>query len=133
MINKNISKITNYFLENKIKPEWMTLKILPILPPALRPIIKLKENIIAASDINYLYTKIINTNNRLEKLNNLESSKKFIQQEQKNLQISVDNLISSKKKINKYIFRIFILKFIFHNFFVKKKTLIITVLKILNL
>lgn len=85
----------------------MILYFLPILPPELRPILKLKENIIATSDINYIYIKIININNRIERLKNLKVEENFIKKEKINLQISIDNLISNSNKIQNTVFRIF--------------------------
>ena len=85
----------------------MILYLLPILPPELRPILKLKENIIATSDINYIYIKIININNRIERLKTLQVEETFIKKEKVNLQISIDNLITNSNKMQNNTFRIF--------------------------
>lgn len=89
----------------------MILYLLPILPPELRPILKLKENILATSDINYIYIKIININNRIERLKLLKVEETFVKKEKVNLQISVDNLINNSNKIQNNIFRIYFLIF----------------------
>nr|YP_009538654.1 RNA polymerase beta' subunit [Phacus pleuronectes]AYQ93660.1 RNA polymerase beta' subunit [Phacus pleuronectes] len=93
--------IINSFLETKTKPIWMTISYLPVLPPELRPIIKLQDNVIVSSDFNFLYSKIINTNNRLYQLKEMNVNEKFINKEKITLQESIDLLINNKKNKNK--------------------------------
>lgn len=78
----------------------MTISYLPVLPPELRPIIKLQDNIIVSSDFNFLYSKIINTNNRLSQLKEMNVNDQFVTKEKITLQQSIDLLINSKKNRN---------------------------------
>lgn len=93
-------KIINYFIQSKLKPEWMTLKFLPVLPPELRPIIKLQDNTVISSDLNSLYKNIITINNRVNQLKIMQVSEKFIKAEKWKLQLSIDNLLNEKKGKN---------------------------------
>ena len=76
----------------------MGIKFLPILPPELRPIIKLQDNTIITSDLNYLYQNLININNRILQLKNLQVSKKFIKNEKIKLQESLEQLFNNENK-----------------------------------
>nr|YP_009540853.1 RNA polymerase beta' subunit [Phacus inflexus]AYQ93291.1 RNA polymerase beta' subunit [Phacus inflexus] len=100
----NRYKLINNFIETKSKPEWMTIKFLPVLPPELRPLMKLQDNVIVSSDFNILYAKIINSNNRIIQLKNMKINEKFLKKEKQILQESIDSLIDksqtkSKKKL----------------------------------
>ena len=85
------------FTENN--PKWIILSILPVLPPALRPIIQLDDNQIAISDLNKLYQKVIFRNNRIQKLNvgHYSNTSEEVQYAQRLLQESVDSLIENGK------------------------------------
>lgn len=72
----------------------MTIKYLPVLPPNLRPIVQLKDNSIVTTDLNYLYSNIVNSNNKIFKLRKMSVPEDFLSGEKYTLQIKVDNLIS---------------------------------------
>lgn len=95
---ENRLKLANEFLETRSKPKWMTILFLPVLPPELRPILKLPDDTIVTSDLNFLYSKIINTNNRLQQLKKMNVNKKFFKKEKIILQESIDILINNNKK-----------------------------------
>lgn len=95
---QNRLKLLNYMIQSKTKPQWMTIKLLPVLPPELRPIIKLQDNTIVNSDLNYLYQNIINVNNRIEQMQKMEVSEKFKRTEKIKLQNSINMLFSEDKK-----------------------------------
>nr|YP_010700365.1 RNA polymerase subunit beta' [Flexiglena variabilis]WCH63513.1 RNA polymerase subunit beta' [Flexiglena variabilis] len=84
----NQKKLINYFTQTKNKLEWMTLIYLPVLPPNLRPILKLQDGTIVTADINFLYSKILNSNNRIEKLKKMQVSEIFLRNEKCLLQES---------------------------------------------
>lgn len=92
-------KLIRCFRFTANNPEWMILSLLPVLPPALRPIIQLDENQIAISDLNKLYQKVIFRNNRIQKLNigHYSNSSEEVQYAQRLLQESVDSLIENGK------------------------------------
>lgn len=92
-------KINNYFLETKTLPEWMTIKILPVLPPNIRPIIKLEDKRVITTDLNQLYSKIININNKITKLKKMLIQEKYLNNEKSILQDNVNELILQNKKI----------------------------------
>lgn len=75
----------------------MTLIYLPVLPPNLRPIIKLQDGTIVTADINFLYSKILNSNNRIEKLRKMQVSEIFLRNEKSLLQETIDSLIENGK------------------------------------
>lgn len=75
----------------------MTIKYLPVLPPNLRPIVQLKDKAIITTDLNYLYSNIINSNNKIIKLRKMAVPEQFLNNEKYTLQIKVDNLISPNK------------------------------------
>lgn len=78
----------------------MTIKYLPVLPPNIRPIIKLQDKLVVTTDINFLYTKIINSNNKINKLKKMSVPDPFLNTEKLKLQLAVDQLIK-KEKSNK--------------------------------
>lgn len=92
----------NYLIKNKILPNWITIKYLPVLPPNLRPIIKLKDNNIITSEINYLYINLINSNKKISKLKKMSIPEKFINKEKKTLQIKLDQIINEKNNGQKF-------------------------------
>src|SRR5574344_1686214 len=81
----------NSFLESGQRPEWMILDVLPVIPPDLRPMIQLPGGRFATSDLNDLYRRIINRNNRLKKLLELEAPTIIVQNEKRMLQEAVDS------------------------------------------
>ena len=93
---KNQLKLINYFIQTNSKPFWIIIKYLPVLSPNLRPIIKLKENNIIISEINYLYINIINANNKLKKLRKMLIPEKYTNKEKKSLQTNIDRLINQQ-------------------------------------
>ena len=88
----------NSFLESGNRPEWMILDVLPVLPPDLRPMIQLPGGRFATSDLNDLYRRIINRNNRLKKLLELEAPTIIVQNEKRMLQEAVDALIDNGRR-----------------------------------
>ena len=80
-----------------ISPTWMVLKVLPVLPPDLRPMVQLSGGRFATSDLNDLYRRVINRNNRLKKLIELGAPEIILRNEKRMLQESVDALIDSQK------------------------------------
>lgn len=75
----------------------MTISYLPVLPPDLRPIIKLQDGTVVTSDINFLYSKIINSNNRITKLKKMQVSEIFLKNEKYVLQETIDSLLDNGK------------------------------------
>lgn len=106
-------KITNCFLETKIQPHWMTFKFLPVLPPNIRPIVKLEDKRIITTDLNQLYSKIININNKISKLKKMMIQKKYLNNEKLVLEESVSELIinSEKTKTNLRLTNILIISY----------------------
>ncbi|MFA7676332.1 MAG: DNA-directed RNA polymerase subunit beta', partial [Candidatus Shapirobacteria bacterium] len=90
-------RILNGMIENKIKPEWMVLTQVPVVPPDLRPMVQLTGGRFATSDLNDLYRRLINRNNRLKKLLKLGAPEIILRNEKRMLQESVDILIDAQK------------------------------------
>jgi DNA-directed RNA polymerase subunit beta' len=90
-------RILNGMIENKIKPEWMVLTQIPVVPPDLRPMVQLTGGRFATSDLNDLYRRLINRNNRLKKLLKLGAPEIILRNEKRMLQESVDILIDAQK------------------------------------
>ncbi|MBR1413540.1 MAG: DNA-directed RNA polymerase subunit beta' [Bacilli bacterium] len=86
------------FHESGNKPEWMVLDVLPVIPPELRPMIQLDGGRFATSDLNDLYRRIINRNNRLKKLIELGAPSIIVQNEKRMLQESVDSLFDNGRR-----------------------------------
>ncbi len=86
------------FQESGNRPEWMVLNVLPVLPPELRPMIQLDGGRFATSDLNDLYRRIINRNNRLKKLLELGAPTIIVQNEKRMLQEAVDSLIDNGRR-----------------------------------
>ena len=80
------------------KPEWMVLSVLPVLPPELRPMVQLDGGRFATSDLNDLYRRVINRNNRLRRLIGLQAPEIIIRNEKRMLQESVDALIDNGRR-----------------------------------
>ncbi|MDD5760461.1 MAG: DNA-directed RNA polymerase subunit beta' [Candidatus Pacebacteria bacterium] len=88
-------KLARGFLKSKTRPEWMFLTVLPVLPPDLRPMVQLDGGKFATSDLNDLYRRVINRNNRLKKLIDLKAPEVIIKNEKRMLQEAVDALIDN--------------------------------------
>ncbi|MBQ4583612.1 MAG: DNA-directed RNA polymerase subunit beta' [Bacilli bacterium] len=86
------------FSESKNRPEWMILDVLPVIPPELRPMIQLDGGRFATSDLNDLYRRIINRNNRLKKLLELGAPTIIVQNEKRMLQEAVDSLFDNGRR-----------------------------------
>jgi DNA-directed RNA polymerase subunit beta' len=80
---------------NDIRPEWMFLKILPVLPPDLRPMVQLEGGRFASSDLNDLYRRVINRNNRLKYLLEISAPEVIIRNEKRMLQEAIDSLLDN--------------------------------------
>lgn len=89
------------FLNNDVDPTWMVLGTLPVLPPELRPIIPLSGGKFATSDLNDLYRRVINRNNRLSKLIEIGAPEVILRNEKRMLQESVDALIDNSHRPSK--------------------------------
>ncbi|MFN4244715.1 MAG: DNA-directed RNA polymerase subunit beta' [Brevinematia bacterium] len=96
---KRLEIITS-LVKSGIKPEWMVIEALPVIPPELRPMVLLDGGRFASSDLNELYRKIINRNNRLKKIISLNAPDIIIKSEKRLLQDSVDALIDNSRKKN---------------------------------
>ncbi len=88
-------KLMKSFIKNKTRPEWMVMSVLPVLPPDLRPMVALDGGRYATSDLNDLYRRVINRNNRLKKLMELKAPEIIITNEKRMLQESIDALIDN--------------------------------------
>ena len=86
------------FYESGNKPEWMVLDVLPVIPPELRPMIQLDGGRFATSDLNDLYRRIINRNNRLKKILELGAPSIIVQNEKRMLQEAVDSLLDNGRR-----------------------------------
>ncbi|MDY0071884.1 MAG: DNA-directed RNA polymerase subunit beta' [Thauera sp.] len=91
-------KVLEAFLQSGIKPEWMVLEVLPVLPPDLRPLVPLDGGRFATSDLNDLYRRVINRNNRLKRLLELKAPDIIVRNEKRMLQESVDSLLDNGRR-----------------------------------
>jgi len=91
-------RVVEAFWRSGNKPEWMILTVLPVLPPELRPIVQLDGGRFATSDLNDLYRRVINRNNRLRRLIDLGAPEIIIRNEKRMLQEAVDALVDSGRK-----------------------------------
>ncbi|MDT8364183.1 MAG: DNA-directed RNA polymerase subunit beta' [Nitrosomonas sp.] len=91
-------KVMEAFYKSGIKPEWMILKVLPVLPPELRPLVPLDGGRFATSDLNDLYRRVINRNNRLKRLLELRAPEIIVRNEKRMLQESVDSLLDNGRR-----------------------------------
>ncbi len=91
-------KLVEYFIESGNKPEWMVLTILPVLPPDLRPLVPLDGGRFATSDLNDLYRRVINRNNRLRRLLELNAPDIIVRNEKRMLQEAVDALLDNGRR-----------------------------------
>ncbi|PKG58230.1 DNA-directed RNA polymerase subunit beta' [Shewanella sp. Choline-02u-19] len=91
-------KLVEAFFQSGNKPEWMILKVLPVLPPDLRPLVPLDGGRFATSDLNDLYRRVINRNNRLKRLLDLAAPDIIVRNEKRMLQESVDALLDNGRR-----------------------------------
>src|SRR5260363_26695 len=91
-------KILEAFQRSGIKPTWMILEVLPVLPPNLRPIVPLDGGRFATSDLNDLYRRVINRNNRLKRLLELKAPEIIVRNEKRMLQEAVDSLLDNGRR-----------------------------------
>ena len=91
-------KVLEAFQRSGIKPEWMILDVLPVLPPELRPLVPLDGGRFATSDLNDLYRRVINRNNRLKRLLELKAPEIIARNEKRMLQESVDSLLDNGRR-----------------------------------
>jgi DNA-directed RNA polymerase subunit beta' len=91
-------KILEGFQHSGIKPEWMILEVLPVLPPDLRPLVPLDGGRFATSDLNDLYRRVINRNNRLKRLLELKAPEIIVRNEKRMLQEAVDSLLDNGRR-----------------------------------
>lgn len=91
-------RVVEAFRRSGNKPEWMILTVLPVLPPELRPIVQLDGGRFATSDLNDLYRRVINRNNRLRRLIELGAPDIIIRNEKRMLQEAVDSLIDNGRR-----------------------------------
>ena len=91
-------KLLEAFLESGNKPQWMVLTVLPVLPPDLRPLVPLDGGRFATSDLNDLYRRVINRNNRLRRLLELNAPDIIVRNEKRMLQESVDALLDNGRR-----------------------------------
>ncbi|MBI2058673.1 MAG: DNA-directed RNA polymerase subunit beta' [Nitrospirae bacterium] len=92
-------KVVDAFLRSGVKPEWMILRVVPVIPPDLRPLVPLEGGRFAASDLNELYRRVINRHNRLKKLMALDATPELIlNNEKRMLQEAVDALFENGRR-----------------------------------
>ena len=91
-------KIVEAFIESNNKPEWMVLEVIPVIPPELRPLVPLDGGRFATSDLNDLYRRVINRNNRLKRLMELGAPDIIIRNEKRMLQEAVDALFDNGRR-----------------------------------
>jgi DNA-directed RNA polymerase subunit beta' len=91
-------EIVEAFRKSKNRPEWMILEVIPVMPPELRPMVQLDGGRFATSDLNDLYRRIINRNNRLKRITEIRAPESIINHEKRLLQESVDALIDNTRR-----------------------------------
>ncbi len=91
-------KLLESFIESRNRPEWMVLTVLPVLPPDLRPLVPLDGGRFATSDLNDLYRRVINRNNRLRRLLELNAPDIIVRNEKRMLQEAVDALLDNGRR-----------------------------------
>ena len=99
--NKKLAKrlkVLEAFQKSGIKPDWMVLEVLPVLPPDLRPLVPLDGGRFATSDLNDLYRRVINRNNRLKRLLELKAPDIIVRNEKRMLQEAVDSLLDNGRR-----------------------------------
>ncbi|TAK75159.1 MAG: DNA-directed RNA polymerase subunit beta', partial [Aquabacterium sp.] len=96
--NSKRLKVMEAFKKSGIKPNWMIMDVLPVLPPDLRPLVPLDGGRFATSDLNDLYRRVINRNNRLARLLELKAPEIIVRNEKRMLQESVDSLLDNGRR-----------------------------------
>ncbi|MCD6442295.1 DNA-directed RNA polymerase subunit beta' [bacterium] len=96
-------KYIRSFISNKIKPEDMVLRMIPVIPPELRPLVPLDGGRFASSDLNDLYRRVINRNNRLKRLYDLKAPEVILRNEKRMLQEAVDALFDNNMRSGKTV------------------------------
>jgi DNA-directed RNA polymerase subunit beta' len=96
--NSKRLKVLEAFKKSGIKPEWMVMSVLPVLPPDLRPLVPLDGGRFATSDLNDLYRRVINRNNRLARLLELKAPEIIVRNEKRMLQEAVDSLLDNGRR-----------------------------------
>ena len=91
-------KVVNAFINSGNRPEWMILEVIPVIPPDLRPLVPLDGGRFAASDLNDLYRRVCNRNNRLKRLQELDAPEIIIRNEKRMLQEAVDVLFDNGRR-----------------------------------
>ncbi len=91
-------KLIEAFIESNARPEWMILEVIPVIPPELRPLVPLDGGRFATSDLNDLYRRVINRNNRLKRLIELRAPDIIVRNEKRMLQESVDALFDNGRR-----------------------------------
>ncbi|MEY3570046.1 MAG: DNA-directed polymerase subunit beta [Pseudomonadota bacterium] len=91
-------KVLEAFQRSGIKPDWMIMEVLPVLPPELRPLVPLDGGRFATSDLNDLYRRVINRNNRLKRLMELRAPEIIMRNEKRMLQEAVDSLLDNGRR-----------------------------------
>jgi DNA-directed RNA polymerase subunit beta' len=91
-------KVLEAFNKSGIKPDWMIMEVLPVLPPDLRPLVPLDGGRFATSDLNDLYRRVINRNNRLKRLLELKAPEIIVRNEKRMLQEAVDSLLDNGRR-----------------------------------
>jgi len=96
-------KLVKSFKQNHLRPEWMIITVLPVIPPDLRPMVPLDGGRFATSDLNDLYRRVINRNNRLKQLVELNAPEVITRNEKRMLQEAVDALIDNSARHGKTV------------------------------
>ena len=96
--NSKRLKVMEAFKKSGIKPSWMVMDVLPVLPPDLRPLVPLDGGRFATSDLNDLYRRVINRNNRLARLLELKAPEIIVRNEKRMLQEAVDSLLDNGRR-----------------------------------
>ena len=91
-------KLVEAFIASEARPEWMILEVIPVIPPELRPLVPLDGGRFATSDLNDLYRRVINRNNRLKRLKELHAPEIIVRNEMRMLQESVDALFDNGRR-----------------------------------
>ena len=91
-------KVVDSFIDSGNRPEWMILEVIPVIPPELRPLVPLDGGRFATSDLNDLYRRVINRNNRLKRLIELRAPDIIVRNEKRMLQESVDALFDNGRR-----------------------------------
>src|SRR6187401_515685 len=91
-------KVVDSFRKSTNKPEWMILDVIPVIPPELRPLVPLDGGRFATSDLNDLYRRVINRNNRLKRLMELKAPEIIVRNEKRMLQEAVDSLLDNGRR-----------------------------------